>query len=463
MTLGEIRHNLNCLCLFSCIEITLDRDCLHSSFSFGTSLFFAFSSGISGVEVSQVALYDRSPWEGWVGGTPVSNAEWDEDILQSQDIRPLTITALGPTCKLTNMYNSRPTPPLASVSDVKQEGVPPSPPPLKKHKVELRPAPMKTPKPQVLAGPPPVQAVSPHPTVIESQSSKTDEASTASSAEKPESIKDTNKRDLEVASQHGILAPPPEGSSRFYKLFHQAKELFKFYYRGLKLINTNRLRVNEMTRRVKAGGPPLTRWETRFIQTYRADALKLIPFALIIIVIEEILPLVVLYTPFLLPSTCILPSQKERIDGKKRGKQQGYALTMHSVFEEIFQKGQSDPSLSVQSLLEGPGLTSMSGLLGIPTWGPSALVRYRFNKHLTSVRADDALLIKEDMGASLTRSELREALEERGLLTEGFTIKQWQSRLRWWLSHVQSAETAENADPVRERIMLVSRGATGRF
>lgn len=69
-------------------------------------------------------------------------------------------------------------------------------------------------------------------------------------------------------------------------------------------------------------------------------------------------------------------------------------------------------------LTESAPLTLFSryhSLLGIPTWGPSALVRYRFNKHLTSVRADDALLIKEDMGASLTRSELREALEERGL------------------------------------------------
>ena len=91
----------------------------------------------------------------------------------------------------------------------------------------------------------------------------------------------------------------------------------------------------------------------------------MIPFALIIIVIEEILPLVVLYTPFLLPSTCILPSQKERIDGKKREKQQGYAITMNSAFEEIFQKGQSDPSLSAQSLLEGPGLTSMSGYVQV--------------------------------------------------------------------------------------------------
>lgn len=89
--------------------------------------------------------------------------------------------------------------------------------------------------------------------------------------------------------------------------------------------------------------------------------LRLIPFALIIIVIEEIIPLVVMYTPFLLPSTCILPSQKERIDGKKREKQQGYATSMVSVYEDIFQKIEADPSVSVQSLLDGPGLISVNG------------------------------------------------------------------------------------------------------
>ena len=48
----------------------------------------------------------------------------------------------------------------------------------------------------------------------------------------------------------------------------------KFYWNGVKLINTNRLRVGEMQARVKAGGPPLTRWETRFIANYKRDALK---------------------------------------------------------------------------------------------------------------------------------------------------------------------------------------------
>lgn len=50
--------------------------------------------------------------------------------------------------------------------------------------------------------------------------------------------------------------------------------LQKFYARGIKLINTNRKRSAAMRERVKSGGPPLTRWEARFIRTYQEDALK---------------------------------------------------------------------------------------------------------------------------------------------------------------------------------------------
>ena len=48
----------------------------------------------------------------------------------------------------------------------------------------------------------------------------------------------------------------------------------KFYWNGVKLINTNRRRVREIEARVKSGGAPLSRGETRFIANYKLDALK---------------------------------------------------------------------------------------------------------------------------------------------------------------------------------------------
>lgn len=54
--------------------------------------------------------------------------------------------------------------------------------------------------------------------------------------------------------------------------------------------------------------------------------IRLVPFVMILIVIEEILPLIVIYAPFMLPSTCILPSQRERIY-KKQEERKVQALT----------------------------------------------------------------------------------------------------------------------------------------
>ncbi|THG98788.1 hypothetical protein EW026_g3465 [Hermanssonia centrifuga] len=216
-----------------------------------------------------------------------------------------------------------------------------------------------------------------------------------------------------------------------------------------------------MRARVKSGGLPLSRWETRFIQTYDRDALKLIPFALIILIAEELIPLVVMYAPFILPSTCILPAQKERIDRKKRAKQQAHVENMKNVYNDVYERALANPAADIKSILDAQGQVALCGLLGHSRFGLPALRLMRIRQDLTFVAKDDALLLREERGARLTDAELREALEERGILTDDLTPKQWQSRLEWWLTNVDMA--GSNADPVNQRILLLARSATGRF
>ena len=80
-----------------------------------------------------------------------------------------------------------------------------------------------------------------------------------------------------------------------------------------------------------------------------------------LIVLEEIIPLVVLYAPFLLPSTCVLPSQKERIASKRRDKQTLYASTMVEDFQELYKRVLEDKSISINSLLAGSTPLSYTG------------------------------------------------------------------------------------------------------
>ncbi|EKM54042.1 uncharacterized protein PHACADRAFT_196477 [Phanerochaete carnosa HHB-10118-sp] len=337
-------------------------------------------------------------------------------------------------------------------------GTLPGAPRTKKQKVDLHPAPVR---PKTAAGPSAPKASS-KPAVTAAAATATTGSVGAHPAAGSTGVVAQAKADVEDAAQHGILKPPPEDAGRLMRLWHQAKELFKFYVRGLKLIHTNRKRANAMRERVKNGGPPLTRWETRFVRTYQEDALKLIPFALIILIAEEAIPLVVVYAPFLLPSTCILPSQKERIDAKKREKKAACASAMADIFEGIRQRALADSSADSASLLGSrTDLVAVGGLLGHSAYGWGSLRVRRIQRHLLQVAGDDALLLKEDMGKALTLAELQEALDERGILTDGLSHKQRQARLHWWLTQV--SQHSQAADPVARRIVLVASSGAGRF
>jgi LETM1 and EF-hand domain-containing protein 1 len=126
---------------------------------------------------------------------------------------------------------------------------------------------------------------------------------------------------------------------------------------------------------VNAGGEPLSRWESRFIQTNKSDLaryssillklsysssdlprLRLVPFVAIVLVLEEVIPLIVLYAPGMLPSTCILASQRERIDAKRREKQRSYAETMPDAFLDVLKVGPKALASSLPSTISSIGL-----------------------------------------------------------------------------------------------------------
>jgi len=234
-------------------------------------------------------------------------------------------------------------------------------------------------------------------------------------------------------------------------LWHQAKEYFKFYLRGLKLVITHRQQVNEMLARVKSGGEALSRWETRFIETHRADVRKLAPFVLVLVTLEELIPLMVLYAPFMLPSTCILPSQRERISFKRRQNIALYASSMKEDFRKIVERSslQVPPSLVSLSRAE---LLALSGVLNLSTFGPPPVRRSRLTRYLWRITQDDALLEQEGLGHRLTLPELQEALDERGFVTSELSREDMVSNLKEWISRVKE----EGADPVLKRVQTIA-------
>jgi hypothetical protein len=70
---------------------------------------------------------------------------------------------------------------------------------------------------------------------------------------------------------------------------------------------------------------------------------------MIAVVIEEIIPLIVLYAPFMLPSTCILPSQEARIIRAKHESQLAFS-TLRDYFEPVHTAGKDKGFVRIQDL-----------------------------------------------------------------------------------------------------------------
>ncbi|KAG8934139.1 hypothetical protein FRC02_010516 [Tulasnella sp. 418] len=238
--------------------------------------------------------------------------------------------------------------------------------------------------------------------------------------------------DMRKAAQHGILKPPPEDAGRIRKTFHQAKELFKFYFRGIKMLWLHRKTVIEIKSRLAQEGPsvPMTRWEMQFIRTYEKDMVKLVPFILILLILEEILPLVVLYMPGLLPSTCILPSQLERIESKAEDDRKvAIASVKQWLAQNNFQSNLDDIRQVDTSLVK-----EICRVLALSSKGTVAMARARIERHLSYLSQDDALLQREGNAKHLSERDLRVALSERGFLTKQLEEVELRPRLVGWLS-----------------------------
>jgi len=184
-------------------------------------------------------------------------------------------------------YSSAPIPGPTKSTGSKEPPILSSTPPTRK-KVDLHPSPRKAPLPSELQGSaskppaPQVEAIPAQPSP--SSDSATTKAAPIEKSETSKTSEDANAirlaiEDMRQATQHGILKPPPEGAGALRRLYHQAKELFKFYMRGLKLVYIHRGTVKEIERRLaseKAEGrePQMTRWESQFIRTYQQDLVK---------------------------------------------------------------------------------------------------------------------------------------------------------------------------------------------
>lgn len=154
--------------------------------------------------------------------------------------------------------------------------------------------------------------------------------------------------------------------------------------------------------------------------------LKLPLFLLILVTVEELLPLMVIYTPFLLPSTCILPSQRLKI--RKR-----FELKREECIKSLRQIVDANTSLQPPYRLQevGNSLTvlppeavrNLVDVYNLSTVGGNALRRKRLVQHITRLRRDDVRLLTSELLNEPSQESvelLADACTERGLYVAMF-------------------------------------------
>ena len=137
---------------------------------------------------------------------------------------------------------------------------------------------------------------------------------------------------------------------------------------------------------------------------------------MVVLILEELIPLIAIYAPGMLPSTTIFPSQLAKIEEKALAKQVRWA-SHRVVFSRVhsFADSSSSTSILLPKLRSLGAHKALAGVLRVPTWGPAPLVLFRLDRYLRFVAKDDELLAKEDFGRHLIDEEVRKALIERGM------------------------------------------------
>ncbi|KAG2113908.1 uncharacterized protein F5147DRAFT_680527 [Suillus discolor] len=327
--------------------------------------------------------------------------------------------------------------------------LPPSAVPPRKHRVELKPGPLKTPSPSSTTPRPhsvfPKQTQPSFPAFRRSPISSTPDSV-------PSAI-ELAKQDIADAAAKGVLRPVPHDAGAIKRFTHQAFELLKFYFRGLKAINTHRNQAAAIRSRIASGGAALSRAESRFIRTFHQDALKLIPFVIVVVVMEELIPFIALYVPRMLPSTCVLPGQRDRINAKARDNQQLVLAGNWQLFDVLRKESESSGFIPTLGLKNPEALC---GVIGVPAWGPLQLVQWRLHRHLQNIASDDKLLKQEAYGRDLTLPELKEALQERGMsmFSETNSADELRAQLKWWID--MTGIMPEGADDISRRLFVLS-------
>jgi len=256
----------------------------------------------------------------------------------------------------------------------------------------------------------------------------------------------------------------PEG--RLARSWAWIKHEANHYWDGSKLLAAE-VRVSSKLLRKVLNGARLTRRERRQLTRTTTDLLRLIPFAVFVIVpfMELLLPVALKLFPNMLPSTFedkFAAQEKQRKLLKVRLEMAKFlqdtmresplksnaSILSTDEFKNFFTKVRStgespstediikvaklfDTDLTLDNLSR-PQLVSICRYMGLNAFGTDNFLRYQIRSRLVEIRQDDAVILGEGID-SLSTKELQHACQSRGLRTIGVSPSRLREEMAEWI------------------------------
>ncbi|KAK0228479.1 LETM1-like protein-domain-containing protein [Armillaria fumosa] len=251
------------------------------------------------------------------------------------------------------------------------------------------------------------------------------------------------------------------------RVWKKVKHEAAHYWHGSKLL-VSEVRISARLQWKILHGEVLTRRERRQLKRTTQDLLRLVPFAVFIIVpfMELLLPVALKLFPNMLPSTFedkFAAQEKERKLLRVRLemakflqetlRESGLKANAHIVgseaFKEFFRKVRStgespsatdiinvaklfDDDLTLDNLSR-PQLVSMCRYMGLNAFGTDNFLRGAIRSRLLHIRRDDQLIESEGVD-ELSTAELQAACQSRGIRTSGVSPARLREELTTWIN-----------------------------
>ncbi|CAI6338966.1 unnamed protein product [Periconia digitata] len=283
----------------------------------------------------------------------------------------------------------------------------------------------------------------------------------------PQALAKLNPPEDTYAPELTIPSKQP-GQNSFKYLFQCGKLYIQFYKKGIANVrSTSKLakslrkkqkqqqqqQSSRMTSSTDAQGGRgndtgvLTRAEWQITRRSRTDMLRLPPFAVLVLILGEWMPLVALYLTPIIPEPCRIPRQVERMLRKSEERRTERLRRIGLEAARLVARDRRPGTPSTSSTPRSPDdvlrasgvratnvddmdlytLLSLSARLDLHGWTwdrlfvtpPKSWLKRLVGKRLEYLKTDDALIVRDGGYQVLGELELRRACYERGMIVLG--------------------------------------------